>query len=160
METIYLAGGCFWGVEELIRKLPGIVLTDVGYSGGHLENATYKEVSTGTTGHAEAMKINFNPSEISLAKILDFFFRIHNPTTPNQQGNDIGSQYRSVIFYSTEKQKEEAEQAIQRAQNSGMWDKPIVTEVVPFKYFIRGEEYHQDYLQKNPNGYTCHWIRS
>jgi methionine-S-sulfoxide reductase len=156
-ETATLAGGCFWGVEELIRKLPGVTDTTVGYAGGTLDKPQYEDVKTGRTGHAESLQIVFDPSKITFDEILDFFFRLHDPTTANRQGNDIGTQYRSAIFYHDDAQREAAERAIQRAQPK--WPRPIVTEVVPFTNFYEAEDYHQDYLQRKPNGYTCHYLR-
>ncbi|HXA17915.1 MAG TPA: peptide-methionine (S)-S-oxide reductase MsrA [Thermoanaerobaculia bacterium] len=156
-ETATLAGGCFWGVEELVRKLPGVTDTTVGYAGGTLDTPGYEDVKTGRTGHAESLQIVFDPSKITFDEILDFFFRLHDPTTANRQGNDIGTQYRSAIFYHDEAQREAAERAIQRAQPK--WPRPIVTEVVPFTNFYEAEDYHQDYLQRKPNGYTCHYLR-
>ncbi|HEX3579675.1 MAG TPA: peptide-methionine (S)-S-oxide reductase MsrA [Thermoanaerobaculia bacterium] len=156
-ETATLAGGCFWGVEELVRKLPGVVDTTVGYAGGTLAKPKYEDVKTGRTGHAESLQIEFDPSKISYDDILDFFFRLHDPTTANRQGNDLGTQYRSAIFYTDEKQRDAAKRAIERAQ--AKWPRPIVTEVVPFTNFYPAEDYHQDYLQHHPNGYTCHYVR-
>jgi methionine-S-sulfoxide reductase len=156
-ETATLAGGCFWGVEELVRKLPGVVDTTVGYAGGTLDKPRYEDVKTGRTGHAESLQIEFDPSKISYDDILDFFFRLHDPTTANRQGNDVGTQYRSAIFYADDAQRDAAERAIQRAQPK--WPRPIVTEVVPFTNFFEAEDYHQDYLQRYPNGYTCHYLR-
>jgi methionine-S-sulfoxide reductase len=156
-ETATLAGGCFWGVEELVRKLPGVVDTTVGYAGGTLDKPRYEDVKEGRTGHAESLQIVFDPSKISYDEILDFFFRLHDPTTANRQGNDIGTQYRSAIFYHDEKQRDAAERAKQRAQPK--WSRPIVTEVVPFTNFYEAEDYHQDYLQRYPHGYTCHYLR-
>ncbi|MEY2549639.1 MAG: peptide-methionine (S)-S-oxide reductase [Verrucomicrobiota bacterium] len=155
--TATLAGGCFWGVEELVRKLPGVVDTTVGYAGGTLDNPRYEDVKTGRTGHAESLQIEFDPSKISYDDILDFFFRLHDPTTANRQGNDLGTQYRSAIFYHDEAQRDAAQRAIQRAQPK--WSRPIVTEVVPFTNFYPAEDFHQDYLQRNPHGYTCHYLR-
>jgi methionine-S-sulfoxide reductase len=156
-ETATLAGGCFWGVEELVRKLPGVVETTVGYAGGTLGEPRYEDVKTGRTGHAESLQIVFDPSKITFDEILDFFFRLHDPTTANRQGNDIGTQYRSAIFYHDDAQRDAAKRAIQRAQPK--WPRPIVTEVVPFTNFFEAEDYHQDYLQRYPNGYTCHYLR-
>ena len=158
-ETSYLAGGCFWGVEELLRKLPGVQETVVGYMGGDTKNATYNLVKTGATNHAETVKIVFDPSKLKFTDLLLFFFKIHDPTTSNRQGNDIGTQYRSVIFYTSNKQKEEAHTTIARVDKSNAWKSPVVTQVVPAGEFWTAEEYHQDYLQKNPNGYTCHFER-
>jgi methionine-S-sulfoxide reductase len=159
-EIATLAGGCFWGVEELIRKLPGVVDTEVGYTGGHTEKPIYETVKMGKTGHAEAIQIEFNSEKISYEQILEFFFKIHDPTTVNKQGNDIGTQYRSAIFYHSEEQKISALKVIEKVSTSGKWPKPIVTEVVKATPFYSAESYHQDYLQKNPGGYTCHFIRS
>lgn len=157
METATLAGGCFWGVEELVRKLPGVVDTTVGYAGGTLDKPRYEDVKNGRTGHAESLQIEFDPSKISYDEILDFFFRLHDPTTANRQGNDAGTQYRSAIFFHDDAQRDAAERAKQRAQPK--WPRPIVTEVVPFTNFYPAEDYHQDYLQRYPNGYTCHYVR-
>jgi methionine-S-sulfoxide reductase len=156
-ETATLAGGCFWGVEELVRKLPGVVDTTVGYAGGKLDNPQYEDVKTGRTGHAESLQIVFDPARITFDEILDFFFRLHDPTTANRQGNDLGTQYRSSIFYHDEAQRDAAERAKQRAQPK--WPRSIVTEVVPFTNFYPAEDSHQDYLQRHPNGYTCHYLR-
>ena len=156
-ETATLAGGCFWGVEDLLRKLPGVVNTTVGYAGGTFENPRYEDVKTGRTGHAESIQIVFDPAKISYEAILDDFFRLHDPTTPSRQGNDIGTQYRSAIFYHDEKQREAAEQAVKRAQEK--WARPITTEIRPYTKFWEAEGYHQDYLQRYPNGYTCHYYR-
>ncbi len=158
-ETAILAGGCFWGMEDILRKWPGVLETEVGYSGGHVENVTYKQVTTGTTGHAESIRIVFDPSRLPFGELLDTFFRMHDPTTLNRQGNDRGTQYRSAIFYTSPGQKLEAERAIARATASGRWKRPIVTEVTPAGPFWPAEDYHQDYLEKNPGGYTCHFLR-
>ena len=159
-ETIYLAGGCFWGVEDLIRKVPGVVHTEVGYTGGHLANPRYEDTHDSKSGHAEAVKIDFDPQVLDLEKLLtEHFFRFHDPTTPNRQGNDVGTQYRSAIFYFTEAQRQVAEAAKQKAQASGMWKRPITTEIVPASTWWKAEAYHQDYLVKNPGGYTCHFYR-
>ncbi len=158
-EEIILAGGCFWGVEELMRKIPGVIETRVGYSGGKTSNPTYEDVKKGNTGHAESVKIVFDPSQISLEKILDHFFSLHDPTTKNRQGNDIGSQYRSAIFYSNDHQKLVALEKIKEWNKSKKWKSSIETEVTKASPFYDAEEYHQDYLQKNPGGYTCHYYR-
>ncbi len=158
-ELAYLAGGCFWGVEELIRKLPGVVQTDVGYTGGNTSQVTYAQVKLGNTGNAEAVRIEYDPGKISYGEILDYFFRIHDPTTVDRQGNDVGTQYRSAIFYADPKQKEEARKAIDRAEKSGRWKGQVVTRLEAYNAFTLAEDYHQDYLQKNPTGYTCHWVR-
>jgi peptide-methionine (S)-S-oxide reductase len=156
-ETATLAGGCFWGVEELIRKLPGVIDTAVGYTGGTLENPTYEYVKKGSTGHAETVEVRFDPETISYDEILDFFFRMHDPTTKNRQMNDVGTQYRSTIFVHNEAQREAARRAIER--NQPRWPKPIVTEVVDATTFWPAEDFHQDYLQRLPQGYNCHYVR-
>jgi len=158
-NKITLAGGCFWGVEELFKKFPGVVSTDVGYTGGHLKNPRYEDIKKGNTGHAEAVQITYDDITTDLAKLLDYFFRLHDPTTLNQQGNDKGTQYRSAIFYLDEDQKKMAQEAVIRAQNSKRWKDKIVTEVVAASDFYLAEDFHQDYLQKNPAGYTCHFLR-
>ena len=158
-ETAVLAGGCFWGMEEILRGIPGVTGAVVGYTGGELENPKYEDVKSGLTGHAEAVEIKFDPEKLSYGALLDLFFKMHDSTTPGRQGNDIGSQYRSAIFYRTPEQKAGAEAAVKRAQASGLWRRPITTEIVPFKKFWPAEEYHQDYLKKHPGGYTCHYIR-
>jgi peptide-methionine (S)-S-oxide reductase len=154
-EKAILAGGCFWGVEELIRAQPGVLNTTVGYTGGDVRNATYQNHGT----HAEAIEIEFDPSILSYRALLEFFFQIHDPTTRNRQGNDIGTSYRSAIFYNSPEQKDTAEKLIAELNASHKWPAPIVTQVVPATDFWIAEEYHQDYLQKHPNGYTCHWVR-
>lgn len=158
-ESIVLAGGCFWGVEELIRKVPGVYDTEVGYAGGQTDNPTYEKVKTGKTGHAEAVRIEFDPTVLPLERLLQLFFQLHDPTTLNRQGNDIGTQYRSAIFYSDERQKEIAQNAIGRIEGSGRWGRPITTSLEPLTKFYSAESYHQDYLQKNPDGYNCHYWR-
>lgn len=158
-EIAYLAGGCFWGMEDLIRKEPGVLETEVGYMGGSIAGATYQIVKLGTSGHAESVKITFDPNKTSYEKILLFFFKIHDPTTKNQQGNDIGTQYRSAIFYLNEEQKNTAQAVKDRVDRSKAWKNPVVTEIVKAGEFYKAEEYHQDYLVKNPNGYTCHFLR-
>ena len=158
-ETIVLAGGCFWGMQELFRRRPGVLATRVGYSGGTLDNATYRDVSTGTTGHAEALEIVFDPAVTNLRDILAFFFQIHDPTTPDRQGNDRGSQYRSAIFVGDARQEEIARQTIADVEASGLWPGRIVTQVAPAGPFWEAEPEHQDYLQRIPHGYTCHFPR-
>lgn len=158
-EKATLAGGCFWGVEELIRKLPGVIDTTVGYTGGTTRNATYEQVKTGTTGHAESIDIEFDPSKISYEQILEFYFKLHDPTTANRQGNDIGTQYRSAIFFHSEEQRAVAERVKKKVEASGKWKRPVVTQIVPAGEFWSAEDDHQDYLQKNPGGYTCHYVR-
>lgn len=158
-ETAVLAGGCFWGVEELIRKLPGVVDTEVGYAGGTTPNPVYEEVKTGRTGHAEAVRIVFDPGKIAYAEILEYFFRLHDPTTLNRQGNDVGSQYRSVIFPQNDAQRKIAEAVRAKVDASKKWRNPVVTTLEPAGTFYPAESYHQDYLVKNPGGYTCHYLR-
>ena len=156
-EIATLAGGCFWGVEELIRKLPGVIDTAVGYTGGTLANPTYEYVKKGSTGHAETVEIQFDPAKISYDELLDFFFRVHDPTTKNRQMNDAGTQYRSTIFVHNEAQREAARRAIER--NQPRWPKPIATEIADATTFWPAEDYHQDYLQRLPWGYNCHYLR-
>lgn len=159
-QKAILAAGCFWGVEELLRKLTGVLDTQVGYCGGSsAEEAFYEKVKTGSTGYAEAVQIIFDAEKLSYKKLIESFFKLHDPTTLNQQGNDIGTQYRSAIFYFDESQKNTAEQIKNKVDASGKWKKPIVTQIIPAAPFYNAEEYHQDYLQKNPNGYTCHYWR-
>lgn len=154
-QRAVLAGGCFWGMQDLIRKQPGIVSTRVGYTGGDVPNATYRNHGT----HAEAIEVIFDPQIMSYRRLLEFFFQIHDPSTLNRQGNDRGTSYRSAIFYLTEAQKETAEKVIADVNASGKWPGEVVTEVVPASDFWNAEEEHQDYLQKHPNGYTCHYER-
>ena len=158
-ETAILAGRCFWGVQDLIRAIPGVISSDVGYTGGTTENPKYEQTKTGTTGHAESVRIVFDPKKVSFGTLLDFFFKMHNPTTRNQQGNDKGSQYRSAIFYANDEQKQVAENKIKEWNDSGKWKSPIVTEVIQASAYYPAESYHQDYLRKNPGGYTCHYYR-
>jgi peptide methionine sulfoxide reductase msrA/msrB len=158
-ETATLAGGCFWGVEELIRALPGVVDTVVGYTGGTTKNARYEDVKSGKTGHAESIQVIYDPRKLKYEDLLAYFFRLHDPTTMNQQGNDVGTQYRSTIFYHNEEQRKVAEKVRDRVDKSGKWKKPVVTTLVPATEFYKAEDYHQDYLQKNPGGYTCHYLR-
>jgi len=154
-ETAILAGGCFWGMQDLIRKLPGVISSRVGYTGGDFVKATYRNHGT----HAEAIEVVFDPSVLSYRKLLQFFFQIHDPTTLNRQGNDVGTSYRSAIFYANEEQKRIAEQTIREVQASGKWPGKVVTQVVPEGPFWEAEPEHQDYLERLPNGYTCHYIR-
>jgi peptide-methionine (S)-S-oxide reductase len=158
-EVATLAGGCFWGVEELIRALPGVTNTTVGDTGGSVDNPNYNIVKLGTTNHAESIEVEFDANKLSYTDLLLFFFRLHDPTTVNQQGNDKGTQYRSAIFYHNDEQKKVAQDVIAKIENSKKWSKPIVTQVIPASKFYAAEEYHQDYLKKNPGGYTCHWVR-
>ena len=154
-KKAYLAGGCFWGMEDLFRKLRGVIDTEVGYMGGENEYPTYEY----HPGHAEAIEITYDPDIISYKEILDYFFRIHNPTTLNRQGNDIGSSYRSAIFFQNEEEKEIAQKMIDIVNRSGRWKAKVVTTLETFKKFWPAEEHHQDYLVKHPNGYTCHYER-
>jgi peptide-methionine (S)-S-oxide reductase len=154
-ETAILAGGCFWGVQDLIRKRPGVISSRTGYSGGDVPNATYRNHGT----HAESLEIVFDPSQISYRDLLEFFFQIHDPSTKNRQGNDIGVSYRSAIFYTSDEQKQVALDTIADVDASGLWPGKVVTEVAPAGAFWEAEEEHQDYLEKIPNGYTCHYVR-
>ena len=158
-QIAYLSGGCFWGMEELVRHIPGVLETEVGYTGGDTPNACYEQVKTGSTGHAESLKIVFDPQQLSYRHLLFEFFRMHNPTMRNRQGNDIGTQYRSAIFYLNEEQKQVAEKVIKTVDASGEWQAKVVTEILPFKIFHCAEEYHQKYLVKHPQGYNCHFKR-
>jgi len=158
-ETAYLAGGCFWGMQDLIRRLPGVVSTQVGYTGGDLPNATYQHVRTGTTGHTEAIEVVFDPDQVSYRDILELFFQIHDPSTPDRQGNDRGTQYRSAIFWVDEAQRETAVDTIADVEASGLWPGKVVTEVSQAGDFWPAEPEHQDYLERNPGGYTCHFVR-
>jgi peptide-methionine (S)-S-oxide reductase len=160
MERAILAGGCFWGMEDLIRKIPGVQKTRVGYTGGHLKKPTYEDVCTETTGHAEAIEILFDPLRVSYLRLLEYFFRFHDPTTIDRQGNDIGDSYRSHIFTTSSDQREEALKMISNIESSKKWPGKIVTKVTPLEEFWEAESYHQDYLVKNPNGYTCHFPRA
>jgi peptide methionine sulfoxide reductase msrA/msrB len=153
------AGGCFWGMEEILRKIPGVLHTRVGYTGGTTPTPTYEMVCSGSTGHAEAVEIAFDPDKISYEQLLGYFFRMHDPTTLNRQHNDVGTQYRSAIFYHSDAQRKAAEHARTTLDKSGKWPKPVVTEIVKATPFYEAEEYHQSYLQKHPNGYTCHYLR-
>ncbi len=155
-EKAILAGGCFWGMEELLSKLEGVVSTEVGYIGGNIPNPTYQIVTSGISNYAEAVEITFNPTKISYEKILKFFFTIHDPTQINRQENDVGSQYRSAIFYLNHNQKNIAQSVIEKANKSGVFKKPVVTTLEKAEIFYKAEDYHQDYLKKNPYGYTCH----
>ncbi|HLT30312.1 MAG TPA: peptide-methionine (S)-S-oxide reductase MsrA [Myxococcaceae bacterium] len=160
-EVAVLAGGCFWGMEEILRSIPGVLDTEVGYSGGVTRNPTYPQVSSGRTGHAEAVRIVFDPKQLSYETLLErWYFRMHDPTTLNRQGNDRGSNYRSAIFPTSPKQERTAREVIKRVDASGKWKKPVVTSIEPYKGFTAAEANHQDYLQKYPNGYTCHYLRN
>jgi methionine-S-sulfoxide reductase len=159
-EVAVLAGGCFWGVEDILRDVPGVLDTEVGYTGGWLENPKYEDTHQGRSGHAESVRVTFDPAVLSYADLLDqWYFRLHDPTTLNRQGNDVGTEYRSAIFPQSQAQQEEAERAIARAQASGRWKRPITTTIEPASTWYSAEEYHQDYLRKHPGGYTCHYMR-
>ncbi len=159
-EVAILAGGCFWGMQDLLREFDGVLATRVGYCGGDVPDARYDDVKRGDTGHAEAIRVVFDPERLSYHRLLvDGFFRIHDPTTPNRQGNDRGSQYRSAIFYRNDAQRETAQAAIRDAQASGRWQAPIVTRIEPARNWSDAEAFHQDYLLRNPGGYSCHWLR-
>ena len=154
-ERAILAGGCFWGAQDLLRKYPGVISSRVGYSGGDVPNATYRNHGT----HAEAVEVLFDPDKISYRKLLEFFFQIHDPSTMNRQGNDVGTSYRSAIFYTTDEQKQVAEDTIADVNASGIWPGKATTTVTPAGPFWEAEREHQDYLIKHPGGYTCHWVR-
>ena len=154
-DTAILAGGCFWGMQDLIRRQPGVLSTRVGYTGGHVANATYRNHA----GHAEAIEIVFDPEQISYRDLLEFFFQIHDPTTKNRQGNDMGASYRSAIYYTSDEQKSVAEDTIADVEASGLWPGKVVTEVTAAGPFWEAEPEHQDYLERYPNGYTCHFPR-
>jgi len=158
-ETVYLAGGCYWGLEDLLSEIPGVVDTAVGFSGGHVKNVCYREVSTGTTGHAETVKVVFDTDILSFKDLLLFFFKMHDPTTLNQQGNDVGTQYRSAIFVTNNEQIMMAEDLIKKIDVSGALSRKITTEVNSFSSFFPAEENHQKYLKKYPDGYSCHFLR-
>jgi peptide methionine sulfoxide reductase msrA/msrB len=160
LETAVLAGGCFWGMEEILRKVPGVLETEVGYTGGTTPHPGYEQVKTGRTGHAESIRVVFDPKKLSYADLLEhWFFRMHDPTTANRQGNDVGTQYRSAIFVTSEEQRKTAEDVKKRVDASGKWKRPIVTEIVTEGEFTPAEDYHQDYLEQHPGGYTCHFLR-
>lgn len=154
-RKVILGGGCFWGMEELFRERPGVVVTEVGYAGGSNEHPTYEN----HPGHAEVLLVTYDPEKTSLHDLLDYFFRIHDPTTLNRQGNDVGDSYRSVIFYADEDERKISEEMINVVNESRRWNSPVTTQVVPVATFWSAEEYHQDYLKKNPGGYTCHYER-
>ena len=159
-EVAVLAGGCFWGVEDILREVPGVVDTEVGYTGGWLENPKYEDTHGGRSGHAEAVRVTFDPAVLSYADLLErWFFRLHDPTTRNRQGNDVGTEYRSAIFPQTPEQRETAERVISRVQASGRWTRPLTTTIEPASTWYSAEAYHQDYLRKHPGGYTCHFLR-
>jgi peptide-methionine (S)-S-oxide reductase len=154
-ERSILAGGCFWGMQDLLRSYPGVISTRVGYSGGEVQNATYRNHGS----HAEAIEIVFDPEQLGFRQLLEFFFQIHDPTTRNRQGNDVGASYRSAIFYTTDEQRKTAEDTIADVEASGLWPGKVVTEVKPSGAFWEAEPEHQDYLERFPSGYTCHFIR-
>ena len=154
-EQAILAGGCFWGMQDLFRRFPGVISTRVGYTGGEIDNPTYRNHE----GHAEAIEIIFDPGKQTYRKILEYFFQIHDPTTFNSQGNDHGSSYRSAIFYTSDDQRQIADKTIADIDASGIWPGKVVTEVAPADIFWEAEPEHQDYLQRRPNGYTCHFLR-
>ena len=154
-EEVYLAGGCFWGMQDIIRRIPGVIETDVGYTGGQVTNATYRQHE----GHAETVRVVFDPDRLPFEELLRWFFRMHDPTTKDRQGNDMGPSYRSAIFYKTPEQKRIAEELVERLNARGTWKKPIVTEIVPAGDYWTAEDEHQDYLLKYPGGYTCHFLR-
>jgi peptide-methionine (S)-S-oxide reductase len=154
-ERAIVAGGCFWGMQDLLRSFPGVITTRVGYTGGNIANATYRNHE----GHAEAIEIVFDPQQLTYRRLLEFFFQIHDPTTLNRQGNDTGTSYRSAIFFTTDEQKRIAEDTIADVNASELWPGKVVTEVVPAGAFWEAEPEHQDYLERIPNGYTCHFIR-
>jgi peptide-methionine (S)-S-oxide reductase len=154
IKKAILAGGCFWGLEDLFAKQPGVISTRVGYTGGNVSNPTYENHE----GHAEALEITYDTDLTSYLALLDFFFRVHNPTTLNRQGNDVGTSYRSAIFYADEQEKTEAQKMIDLVNKSQRWKHPVVTTLEPLQTFWEAEDYHQDYLLKNPGGYTCHLV--
>lgn len=159
-EVAVLAGGCFWGVEDILRKVPGVIETDVGYTGGWLEHPKYDDTHDSKSGHAESIRVTFDPSVLSYENLLEqWFFKLHDPTTLNRQGNDVGTQYRSTIFPQTPEQKDTAEKVIARVNASGTWKRPITTSIEAASTWYSAEGYHQDYLRKNPGGYTCHFMR-
>jgi len=155
-NTVYIAGGCFWGMEELFRSQPGVISTEVGYMGGKNTNPTYHN----HPGHAEALAVTYDTEKTTYKNILDFFFRIHDPTTKNRQGNDRGDSYRSAIFYQTEEEKTAASEMIETVNGSGLYEDTVVTTLEQFDAFYTAEDYHQNYLQNNPGGYTCHFVRT
>lgn len=156
IKKAYLAGGCFWGLEDLVRKQPGVIDTEVGYTGGSNDNPDYSN----HPGHAEGLQITYDDSKTSYKQILDFFFRVHDPTTLDRQGNDVGTSYRSAIFYQDDAELADAKDMIKLVNDSGNWGSPVVTTLEPFVKFWPAEDYHQDYLIENPGGYTCHYVRS
>lgn len=158
-EVAMLAGGCFWGMEKVMMLAPGVISVDTGYAGGASTSVSYKDVSSGTTGHAETVRVVFDPSVISYEQLLHFYFRGHDPTTLDRQNNDVGTQYRSEIFVMNDAQRAVAEKVKAAANKSGRWTKPIVTKIEPATTWVKAEDYHQDYLVKHPGGYNDHWLR-
>ncbi len=159
-EIAVLAGGCFWGVEQILREVPGVLDTDVGYTGGWLENPKYDDTHDSKSGHAEAIRVTFDPSVLSYETLLEqWYFRLHDPTTLNRQGNDVGTQYRSAIFYLSPEQQATAEAVKARVNASGKWNRPVTTEITAASTWYSAEQYHQDYLIKHPGGYSCHFLR-
>jgi len=160
VEVAVLAGGCFWGVEDILRDVRGVIDTEVGYTGGWLENPKYHDTHDSKSGHAEAVRVTFDPSVLGYEELLErWFFRLHDPTTLNRQGNDVGTQYRSAIFPQSEQQREIAERVKARAAASGRWKRPITTSIEPAATWYSAESYHQDYLRTHPGGYSCHYLR-
>ena len=158
-DVITLGGGCFWCLEAVYEQVDGVTAVESGYSNGHVVGPTYEQVCGGDTGHAEVVRVTFDDTLISLREVLEIFFTIHDPTTLNRQGNDVGTQYRSAIFPQTAEQKAAAERVIARVGASGKWPRPVTTSIEPAGTWYSAEKYHQDYLQKNPGGYTCHFMR-
>ena len=159
-EVAVLAGGCFWGVEDILRDVPGVIDTEVGYTGGWLKNPTYHDTHDSKSGHAEAVRVTFDPSVLSYEDLIEkWFFKLHDPTTLNRQGNDVGTQYRAAIFPQSPEQRATAERVKARVDASGKWRRPITTSIEPASTWYGAEDYHQDYLRKNPGGYTCHFMR-
>jgi methionine-S-sulfoxide reductase len=159
LETAVFGGGCFWGMEHILREIPGVKSTDVGYAGGITENPTYRDVCTGKTGHAEVVRVVFDSSKVSYSELLSYFWRMHDPTTLNRQHNDIGTQYRSLILYTNDQQKHIAEDSLHKFNQNNVFGKSATTEISKLDIFYDAEDYHQDYLIKNPNGYMCHVMR-
>ncbi|MEK6543231.1 MAG: peptide-methionine (S)-S-oxide reductase MsrA, partial [Elusimicrobiota bacterium] len=158
-EVVELAGGCFWGMQEILRKIPGVLRTEVGYAGGTVANPGYRAVRSGGTGHAESVRVSFDPKRLSFEELLRWFWRMHDPTTLNRQGNDEGTSYRSAIFYHSDEQRRVAEALKAKIDKNGKWGAPLTTEIVKAGPFYKAEDFHQDYLQNNPGGYTCHALR-
>lgn len=160
VSVAYLAGGCFWGMQELLRQVPGVLSTEVGYTGGWLDNPRYDDTHDSKSGHAEAVKVVFDPNVLPFEDLLaNTFFKMHDPTTRNRQGNDVGTQYRSAIFYTSDEQKRTAQRVIDAVNQTGFWKSPIATTLEAFSQWWTAETYHQDYLQRYPTGYTCHFMR-